>query len=385
MRFGSDAQQEPREDEPRAAPPAAFYDPALSFEENYERGPFCDIDPLPEQSFASTGQSSPPSHTFLGQPLRLPFGIPAGPLLNSRFIGAALHAGFDLPVYKTVRTRRWACHPWPNVLAVDVAEGRLHPTASRLRGHTDYSSPQLSVTNSFGVPSFDPEVWQPDMAAAVRLAGPGQAVIASFQGTPGKSGSVAEYIADFVQAARLVRETGAKLVEVNLSCPNEGTAHLLCFDTERARRVVEAIKAEIGNLPLIAKIAYFPDEDALHRLVDGVGRAADAIAAINTISAEIVDDKDGQALPGEGRLRSGVGGSAIQWAGLEMTERLRRLREELGLSFRIIGIGGVSTPADYAAYRVAGADAAMSATAAMWNPRLAQQIMQGMRELSHAG
>ena len=91
-----------------------------------------------------------------------------------------------------------------------------------------------------------------------------------------------------------------------------------------------------------------------------------------------------QALPGEGRLRSGVGGSAIRWAGLEMVERLRRLREELGLGFRIVGIGGVSSPADYAAYRVAGADAAMSATAAMWNPSLARQIQQGMRELAHA-
>ncbi len=380
MRSGSEVQSEKG-----AMPKAAFYDPALSFEENYERGPFCDFPAESQAGPDGTAEAGAGAKTFLGRPVRLPFGIPAGPLLNSRFIGAALHAGFDLPVYKTVRTRRWACHPWPNVLAVDVEGGRLHPSEGRLRGHTNYASPSLSVTNSFGVPSFDPEVWQPDMAAAVKLAGPGQVVIGSFQGTPDASGSVDAYIADFVQAARLVRETGAKIVEVNLSCPNEGTAHLLCFDTERARRVIEAIKAEIGDLPLIAKVAYFADEDALRRLVDGVGRAADAIAAINTISAEIVDEQDGQALPGEGRLRSGVGGSAILWAGLEMTERLVHLREELHLNFSIVGIGGVATPADYAAYRVAGADAVMSATAAMWNPRLAQQIRQEMRELAHAG
>ena len=54
---------------------------------------------------------------------------------------AALDVGFDLPVYKTVRTRKYACHPWPNVLAVKV-EGDLQPdktlvgetiTASRFR------------------------------------------------------------------------------------------------------------------------------------------------------------------------------------------------------------------------------------------------------------
>lgn len=370
-----------------APPPAAFYDPALSFEENYKRGPFV--------SFASEvleGGTSPsshvaksvPMHQLLGHPVRLPFGIPAGPLLNRRFIRAALDAGFDLPVYKTVRTRHWACHPWPNVLAVDV-EGDLHPTDGRLRAHTNYGKPGLSVTNSFGVPSFDPDIWQPDMAASVAEAGPGQVVIGSFQGTPHASGGVEEYIADFVQAARLVRETGAKILEVNLSCPNEGTAHLLCFDTDRACRVIEAIKREIGNTPLIAKIAYFADKAALRRLINGIGRTADAIAAINTIGAKIVDEAGEQALPGEGRQRSGVGGGAIRWAGLAMIERLTRLRDELGLSYALIGLGGVGSPADYAAYRVAGADAVMSATAAMWNPLLAQQVKQALGELAHAG
>ncbi len=372
--------------EGRTGPRTAFYDPARSYEENYEHGPFGE---LPEPSGRSDAQREPavpdlrPLHRFLGQPVRLPFGIAAGPLLNSRFIRAALDAGFDLPVYKTVRTRRWAAHPWPNVLAVEV-EGDLHPTAGRLRGHTDYTAP-LSVTNSFGVPSFDPAVWQPDLAHAVHLAKPGQVVIGSFQGTPGERGNVEEYIADFVQAARLVRETGAKILEVNLSCPNEGTAHLLCFDTERATRVIEAIKNEIGDVPLIAKIAYFPERAALRRLVEGIGGVADAIAAINTIGAEIVNETGEQALPGEGRLRSGVGGHAIRWAGLATVEDLARLREELGMPFRIVGIGGVSEPTHYAAYRVAGADAAMSATAAMWNAGLAQQIKQQLGELAHAG
>ncbi len=375
-------------------PRTAFYDPARSYEENYQHGPFGEMPAPVAPATAESGPVEPinaelgPPHRFLGHPVSLPFGIAAGPLLNRRFIRAALDAGFDLPAYKTVRTRRWAAHPWPNVLAVEV-DGDLHPTAGRLRGHTDYTAPR-SVTNSFGVPSFDPAVWQPDLAQAVQMAGPGQVVVASFQGTPGERGGVAEYIADFVQAARLVRETGAKILEVNLSCPNEGTAHLLCFDTDRATAVIEAIKNEIGDVPLIAKIAYFPDQSALRRLVEGIGGVADAIAAINTISAEIVNEAGEQALPGEGRLRSGVGGHAIRWAGLATVEHLARLREELGLPFGIVGIGGISEPTHYAAYRVAGADAAMSATAAMWNARLARQIKQQLanlretKELAHA-
>ncbi len=362
--------------EGQGSPGFLFYDPALSYEENYERGPFCAF-PARQRRWAE------PQHTFLGQPVSLPFGIPAGPLLNGRFVKAALDAGFDLPVYKTVRTRRWASHAWPNVLAVR-AEGDLHPTTNRLVGHTEYAQP-LSITNSFGVPSFPPEVWQPDLADAVAYAGPGQVVIGSFQGTQPEQGGVAAYLEDFRLGARLIRETGVKIVEVNLSCPNEGTANLLCFDAPRARMVVEAIKEELGSVPLVAKIAYFAEEAALRRVVEAIGGVVDGLAAINTIPAEVVDERGEQALPGEGRLRSGVCGAGIRWAGLAMAERLARLREELGLRFAIVGVGGVSNAADYAAYRVVGADAVMSATAAMWNPRLAEEIGQSVRELAHAG
>lgn len=370
-------------DDPRSSGdrrPVPFYDPDLSYEENYQRGPF--------GAFAvakrAPGLGDDPQHTFLGLPVTLPFGIPAGPLLNGRFVKAALDLGYDLPVYKTVRTRKWASHAWPNVLAVE-ATGDLHPTTNRLRGHGDYSGDALSITNSFGVPSMDPDVWQPDMADAVAHARPGQVVIGSFQGTQAEhGGGVREYIADFALGARLVRETGVRMTEVNLSCPNEGTAHLLCFDAERATAVVKAIKAELGDVKLLAKIAYFADDQALHKLLAGIGPVVDGVVAINTIPAEVVNDAGDQALPGEGRLRSGVCGSGIRWAGLAMTERLVRLREELGMQFAVVGVGGVSSAADYALYRVAGADAVMSATGAMWNPMLAQQIKSEVRELAHA-
>jgi dihydroorotate dehydrogenase len=172
----------------------------------------------------------------------------------------------------------------------------------------------------------------------------------------------------------LVKETGAKILEVNLSCPNEGTAHLLCFDIERTRQIAEAIKNEIGNTPLVIKIAYFKSDEELRKLVDAVGGVVQEISAINTIPAEILDEKGNQALPGPGRLVSGVCGSSIKWAGLEMVERLDKLRQESSQNFKISGVGGVLNKEDYRAYRAAGADAVMSATGAMWNPYLAQEI-----------
>ena len=350
-----------------------FYDPAKSYLDNFEHGPFglfADISP--------PSQTSKPKHQFLGHPVFAPFGIPAGPLINGKFVKAALDCGFDIPVYKTVRTHRYECHPWPNVLAVKV-EGDLATDRTLIASH-DYEEP-LSITNSFGVPSFDPEFWQPDMADAAAYARPGQIVVGSFQGTLPENGSVASYLQDFVLGARLVKETGVKIIEVNLSCPNEGTANLLCFDIQRSRQVVEAIKSEIGNVPLVIKMAYYKDDDRLREFLREVGGVVDGIAAINTISAEILDEDGKQALPGAGRLRSGVCGSAVKWAGVAMATQLARLREELGQKFTIVGVGGAGNAAAFDEYRRAGADAVMSATSAMWNPMLAQEIKGQSHEL----
>ena len=322
--------------------------------------------------------SDEPKHTFLGHRVNAPFGIPAGPLLNGKFVTASMRAGFDLPMYKTVRTRKYASHSWPNVLAVTV-EGDLQPGA-RLIGHENYGGP-LSITNSFGVPSFDPDYWQPDVAAAVKSEGKGQVVIASFQGTLTGHGDVAAYIADWALAAKLLKETGVKIIEANLSCPNEGTSNLLCYDKDTARRVLEAVREGIGDMPLMIKFAYFADTERLRGVLMEIGGLVDGIDTINTVPAEIVNEAGNQALPGEGRLTSGVCGASIKWAGLDMVKRLVALREEMGHSYALVGTGGVCSPIDFDDYRRAGADAVMSATGAMWNPRLAQEVKEQSHEL----
>jgi len=348
---------------------APFYDPLRSYEENYELGPF--------GAFADKVKwqpSSPPSFRFLGIPLHTRLGIPAGPLLNGKFIKAALEKGFSAVVYKTVRSRTYPVHQVPNVLAVQVdGDLTLEKAKLPLIANTEYTQP-LSITNSFGVPSKDPVTWTRDLKQVVKQTPVGQLVIGSFQGTLG-SGSVDDFIADWVETAKLVAKTGVKVMELNVSCPNEGTSHLLCFDIERTVAIVKAVRAVV-SVPLIIKIAYFEDQEALRKLVTQLGESVDAISAINTIPAQIVDAEGQQALPGKGRLVSGVCGSAIRWAGLEMVERLSRLKQELGLKYEIVGVGGVMTAGDVKAYLQAGANLVMTATGAMWNPHLAQEAYQ---------
>ena len=62
----------------------AFYDPTLSFEENYEKGPLVNRKniSLPKRKITKTQK-------FLGYDVNVAFGIPSGPLPNSSFIQAA--------------------------------------------------------------------------------------------------------------------------------------------------------------------------------------------------------------------------------------------------------------------------------------------------------
>jgi dihydroorotate dehydrogenase len=363
-----------------------FYDVYRSYEENYQEGPFGAFAEIPSTPFTDTshdGVDTP--YRFLGQSLRTPFGIPAGPLLNSAFTDAAFQMGFDLCVYKTVRSRAWECNPFPNVLAVHPksANGYLEPGGDECEqgvlADTQYQRP-ISISNSFGVPSRDPDVWQPDMQQAIAHAGAGQLLIGSFQGSRVAGMDTQAYIRDHVDTAALLMETGAKVIEMNTSCPNEGKHRLLCDDPMLVGEICEAVKNEIGDIPFIVKLAYTSDNRALDRLIEAtVGHGVvQALATINTISAKLVDAHGHQALPGDGRERSGVCGNAIRPSGLNMVSRLSAVRSQRNLDFSIVGVGGVLDVNDFFEYRQAGADVVMSATGAMWNPDLARSISRSL-------
>ena len=347
-----------------------IYDPAKTYYENWEKGPFggfADGVKLP---------AGEPTFEFLGQKIAYPFGIPAGPLLNGRYVKAALDKGFDVVVYKTVRSREYPCNPWPNVLGAEIAGDLTLERAKNPVVVRDAYKEPLSITNSFGVPSYDPEVWRPDLTATIAYAKPGQLVIGSFEGTKWEGASSEDYVNDWAEVAAMVVGCGAKVVEADISCPNEGGAGLLCFDISKVSLIASKIKERIGSVPLLLKLAYF-EEAALRELVNATGKLVDGYSAINTISAVVVNPDGTQALPGgEKRKRSGICGASIKWGGLDMVRRLKALREEHSMNYAIVGVGGVMEPKDFKEYRDAGADVVMSATGAMWNPYLARDVKQ---------
>lgn len=346
-----------------------FYNPEKTYEENYLNGPFGAF-----KDGKKSKNNNKPSFDFLGQKVYLPFGIPAGPILNSNFAKSAFEKGFDIVVYKSVRSDFFPCHPFPNVLAIHV-QGNL--TMDKLKkplvADKNYSDP-LSITNSFGVPSRIPKIWQEDVRKAIQYAGQGQVLVLSFMGTVKPNQTQEEFIDDFIKAGKLSFETGAKILEANLSCPNIGNEGLVCYNLEVTKKIVKGIRKIIGKTPLILKIGYFKDDKELEKFAGIANEYANSISAINTLQAEILDKEGRQALPGPMRLRSGVCGTSIKWAGIEMVKRLNKIKKTNNFTFSIEGVGGVTSAKDYFDYKTAGADAVMSATGAMWNPYLAQEI-----------
>jgi dihydroorotate dehydrogenase (NAD+) catalytic subunit len=350
-----------------------MYDPTRTFDDNVDHGPF---PPEASEPYKNSGE---PSFSFLGHKLYAPFGIGAGSLPTSKHVRYAFEQGFDVVCYKTQRSVVFAPNEFPNIVYVEVdGDLTLEKAAKPLVGHPASDAPveKLTITNSFGNPSRGPEFWVEDMKRAVAAQGKGQLLISSVVGTIQDGFTPEDYYDDFAETAKLAARAGVQAIEVNLSCPNVASEGVLCYSHDAVITVCKKVKKAIGDTPLIAKIGYFaPDQqELLEKIVLDTKPYLAAFSAINTIPAAVVDEQGKQLLPGEGRLKSGMCGASIRWAGLDMVKRLDALREKHSLDFEIIGIGGVATAADFKAYREAGADVVQSVTAAMWNPNLAAEI-----------
>lgn len=350
-----------------------LYDVSKSYEENYLHGPFYEGS-IPER---------PPIKNKIklwNFELNSPLGIPAGPLLNSNWIKFYAHMGFDIPVYKTVRSIPHPSHPAPNCVYVNPDSQILLGDKPQL---TTVPKPEfledLTITNSFGVPSKPADTWMPDIQTANNSLKEGQVMILSFMGTDGAGGR--DLIADYAYTAAMAKEAGGRILETNYSCPNlcGNKAGAIYQDPVSSAQISKAIRKEIGpSTPFMIKIGNLP-YDQLKDVVTANLPYVDGIAGINTMPGEVRQPNGEQALPGEGRLSSGICGAKIKAVSQDFTEKLARIKKELNADFAICGVGGIMTAEDFTERLDAGADIAMSATAIMWDPFLAQRYHESIR------
>ena len=340
------------------------YDITKSYDDNYESGPVVNFE-LPKLI------TSKPIKLW-GYSIASPIGVPAGPLLNAKYIELYAKLGFDLPVYKTVRSTARNAHAWPNCLYIDSSRqlsasnigNIIHPSNKQPLEFRD-----IAITNSFGIPSKEVEIWQADIEKSNASLSHNQLMIVSCVGTPLEDKNILD---DFCLTAKLAIEAGAKAIELNFSCPNVASKEGSIFhDSVLSSKISKAVKRVIKDIPLMIKIGYIENEKLLEDVIVNNAPYVDGIAAINTISMQVQDKNGDQSLPGKERLKSGICGSIIKDISLGMVKRIINIKRKNNYDFIVCGVGGVVSTHDIDHYLECGVDIVMSATGAMWNPYLA--------------
>ncbi|MBL8211345.1 MAG: hypothetical protein JNK87_11565 [Bryobacterales bacterium] len=335
------------------------YDIAQSYDWNYDHAP---SQPPEVEVAPCAGRWS-----LCGLPLNSPLGVPAGPLLNSRWIAYYAALGFDTLTYKTVRSAYRASYEPPNLLPVGGAP--LEDEGGSVR---ETQGAYDSWAISFGMPSKDPEVWREDIGVARRALRQGQVLVVSVVASPQPGWTVQDVAADFARCARWAADAGAQIVEPNFSCPNVCTAEADIFlDPAASGVIAAAVRDAVPELPISLKVGLFPNGERMRAMVDAVKPFVNAIAATNSITAKV------RAVAGEplfDDLRRGIGGAIITERCLAETKLLAAITRDAGLE--LISVGGVCTAADVRARLAAGAANVQVATAAMIQPHLALRIRQ---------
>ncbi len=323
----------------------------------------------------------------LGQWLGFPLGVPASPLTaNSLWIDFLARQGFNILTYKTVRSRSQEPHPSPNWVFVDddrpwpVGEEHQMVVGDVKTWPRDHRA--FSTANSFGMPSSDPTVWQKDVVSTLAALEDDQLLIVSVVGSQ-RAGE--DQVQDFVTVAKQAEETGCRVIELNLSCPNsideetgEVSHDFICLSHTATRTVVQAVRNGLvhSDTRLVVKLAYL-DNETLERVVTPIAHMVDGISGINTMQRRVVD-VNGMPTFGAHRRDAGVSGIAIREHGLDFVRRLADLRADLDGNFDILGMGGVMTPEDVLQFHSAGANAVLSATAPFMNARFAGEVIRSL-------
>lgn len=172
-------------------------------------------------------------------------------------------------------------------------------------------------------------------------------------------------------AERLNKVEGIAALELDLSCPNNEDNIIIAKDEFLTEQTVAKVK-EAFTKPIIAKLsANVNDITKIAKAAERGG--ADILSLINTLSAMAIDIKTKK--PVLGNKIGGLSGPAIKPIALKMVWDVAHT-----VNLPIIGIGGISNSEDAIEFLLAGASAIEVGTAALINPLVMLEIIQGIEQ-----
>ncbi|MBQ16314.1 MAG: hypothetical protein CMJ65_04225 [Planctomycetaceae bacterium] len=309
----------------------------------------------------------PGDWTFCGRPCASPLGMPAGPLLNGRWILYYASLGFDVLTYKTVRSVERSCYDLPNLQP--VVSGSLRGDETEVPACDEMSG---SWAVSFGMPSQSPEQWRRDIEWTRRELPAEKLLNVSVVASIEDGWTIDDTADDYARCARWAVESGADSVETNFSCPNVNTADGQLYQVSAdAGIVAERVREAVGTTPFVIKAGHVTEAAQAEELLAAVAGHVDAIAMTNSVAASVRRPDGTREFDGQ---RRGICGAATREASLEQTRLFAGLVESGKHDVSLIGVGGAASAADVEDYLTAGAESVHIATAAMVDPLLAQTI-----------
>lgn len=171
---------------------------------------------------------------------------------------------------------------------------------------------------------------------------------------------------------RLRGVAGVSGIEVNISCPNVKKGGV-AFGTDpaMARSVTEVVKRK-ADVPVMVKLSpNVTDIGLIARAVEDGG--ADSISLINTLIGMAIDLKSRR--PALANIIGGLSGPAIKPVALRLVYEVAKV-----VSVPIIGIGGIESAEDALEFMVAGATAVQIGTANFVNPRVSEDVVDGISD-----
>jgi len=346
-----------------------IYDIHKTYLENAAEGPFFE-GTAPERVLPNEADWI----DFLGFKVATPLGVPAGPLLNSSWIGFAAAFGFDILCYKTIRSCEHPGHGLPNMIYVEckdqLVSGR-YPEKLYMRPMPPHEIKGVAVTNSFGMPSRDADYLAYDIPRAQQLLKRGQVMIVSVVGTA-CSENLNAFVQDFVRVSQQAKDYGAKIIELNLSCPNVTTGEGSIYNhPDIVHEIVSKVVQVVPDIPIVIKVGVFNNLQVMEEtFLKAADAGARAVSGINTISMKVCRS-DGSPALGENRIQSGICGYPIRQAAIDFTCSASMINKKNKLDLVVLTTGGAMFSEHFTEFFEAGANVAMTATGMMWNPYIA--------------
>lgn len=179
-------------------------------------------------------------------------------------------------------------------------------------------------------------------------------------------------IEDYLEAVRLISETEAQMIELNISCPNVKSGGMAFgIKTCVAKDVVKKVR-DITDKPLIVKLSPNANDIVeMAKACEEVG--ADALSLVNTFNAMVIDIDRRKTI--FNNKTAGLSGPAIKPIALRMTYEVAK-----AVNIPVIGMGGIRNYTDVIEFIMAGASAVQVGTMNFTEPMIMANMVEDLEK-----